>query len=175
MIDLLIIVLFFLIFGILGTFALGGILAAPWVPLWQKDIKRMLKLAEIKPGETLYDLGAGDGRIIIAAARNFGAKAVGYEIAFLPYLFGWVKILISGQKGKARLLCRNFFAADLSRADVICAFLTPRAMLKLKPKLEIEAKAGCRIISFAFAVPGWQPFLADKPNQKSATVYVYRR
>ncbi|OGY47387.1 MAG: hypothetical protein A3J65_03210 [Candidatus Buchananbacteria bacterium RIFCSPHIGHO2_02_FULL_45_11b] len=154
---------------------MGGVLAAPWVPLWQKDVKRMLKLAQIGPDETVYDLGAGDGRILLIAAKNFGAKAVGFEIAILPYLLGWVKILLSGQRGKAKLYCRNFFKADLSQADVICAFLTPRAMLKLKPKLEKEAKPGCRVISYAFKIPGWEPVLADKPDQKTAAVYVYRR
>jgi hypothetical protein len=79
------------IFLVLGTFALGGILAAPWVPLWQKDIRRMLKLANVKPGETVYDLGAGDGRIVIMAGKEFGAKAIGYEIAILPYLAARVK------------------------------------------------------------------------------------
>lgn len=175
MIDLLIFLVFFLIVGILGTFALGGLLAAPWVPLWKKDVKRMLKLAEIRPGELIYDLGAGDGRILLLAAKDFGARAVGFEIAFLPYLLGCFKILVSGQRGKIKLKCRNFFAEDLSQADVICAFLTIRAMLKLKPKLEKEAKPGCRILSYAFKIPGWEPILADKPNQKTATIYIYKR
>lgn len=160
---------------ILGTFALAGFLAAPWVPLWKTDIRRMLKLAEVKPGETVYDLGAGDGRIIIIAAQEFGARATGFEIAVLPYFLAYIKILIRGLKPKIDLKYRNFFRADLSKADVICAFLTPPAMKKLKPKLEKEAKPGCRIVSYAFSIPTWQPTKTDKPNKNKTVIYLYQR
>lgn len=175
-----IVLIFWLIFivflvVVLGTFALGGFLAAPWVPLWKNDIRRMLKLAEVKPKELVYDLGAGDGRIIIIAAEEFGAFAVGFEIAFLPYLLGCIRILLKGLPGKARLKYANFFKQDLSQADVICAFLTPQAMKKLKPKLEKETKFGCRIVSYAFSIPGWQPKKIDKPNQKTTAIYLYQR
>jgi len=160
---------------ILGTFALGGYLAAPWVPLWKKDVRRMLNLAELKPGETVYDLGAGDGRIIIMAASEFGAKAVGFEIAILPYFLAYIRILLRGLKLRVALKYRNFFKEDLSKADVICAFLTPQAMKKLKPKLEKEAKSGCRIVSYAFSIPGWQPIKTDKPSKNKAIIYLYQR
>src|SRR3989338_8816996 len=77
---------------ILGTFALAGLSAAPWVPLWKKDVIRMMRLANIKPGEVVYDLGAGDGRIIIIAVREFGAQSTGFEFAILPYILGYIKI-----------------------------------------------------------------------------------
>lgn len=167
--------LFFFIILILGTFALGGILAAPWVPLWNRDVKRLMDIAAVKKGEKLYDLGAGDGRIIILAAKEYGATAVGYEIATLPYFVGYIKILLLGLRGKARLKYRNFFHEDLSDADVICAFLTPAAMEKLKPKFEQETKPGCRIVSYAFHIPGWEPTKIDKPNKKTASIYLYQR
>jgi len=160
---------------ILGTFALAGLSAAPWVPLWKKDVIRMMRLANIKPGEVVYDLGAGDGRIIIIAVREFGAQSTGFEFAVLPYILGYIKILASGLRGKAKLKYANFFFQDFSQADVICAFLTPRAMEKLKPKLEKETKSGCRIVSYAFSIPGWTPTKIDKPNTKTTAVYLYQR
>lgn len=160
---------------ILGTFAYGGFSAAPWVPLWKKDIRRMMKLANVKPGETVYDLGAGDGRIIIIAAKEFGALATGFEIATLPYYLGCIKIRLKGLNSQVQLKYRNFFKQDLSSADVICSFLTPRAMRKLKPKLAKEAKPGCRIVSYAFSIPGWKPTIKDKPNKKTTSIFLYQR
>lgn len=167
----------FFIFFILifGSLALGGILAAPWVPLWKKDVKRMLKLAEIKPGDLVYDLGAGEGRIIMSAAKDYGAKAVGFEIACLPYLIGYIRIKISGLGKTVKLKMRNFFNEDLSRPDVICMFLTPMAMERLKPKLEKETKPGCKILSYAFKIPGWQPEKIDKSNDRETSIFLYRR
>jgi len=163
------------LFLMLGTFVLGGISAAPWVPLWRSDIRRMMKIAEVKPGEIVYDLGAGDGRIIIIAAAEFKAKATGFEIATLPYLLGYTKIILKGLRGKAKLKYANFFSQDLSKADVICMFLTPQAMKKLKPKLEKEIKPGCRIVSYAFSLPDWPPKVVDKPNSKKASIYLYQK
>ena len=164
-----------LVVVILGTFAYGGISAAPWVPVWQRDVERMSALAKIKPGEIVYDLGAGDGRIVITAAKQYGAQATGFEIAVLPFIIGYIRIQLAGVQKKARLRYRNFYNQDLSTADVIFAFLTPPAMEKLKPKFEKEIKSGCRIVSYAFAVPGWEPTTVDKPNQKTTAIYLYQR
>ena len=160
---------------VLGTFAWGGILAAPWIPVWKKDIKRLLDLAQIKPGETLYDLGAGDGRIVIMAAKEYNAIAVGYEIASLPYFLAYIKILVLGLRGKASFRYRNFFKADLSQADIIVTFLTPPAMEKLKPKFERELKPGARVVSYAFSIKGWEPKQKSKPNKKTTAIYFYQR
>jgi len=175
-----IILIFWIIFTlflllVLGTFALGGWLAAPWVPLWKKDIRRMMRIAKVKPGEIVYDLGAGDGRIVIIAAKEFDAQAIGFEIATLPYFLAYIKIWLKGLRSKIKLKYRNFFNEDLSRADVICVFLTPQAMKKLKPKFETETKPGCRIVSYAFSIPGWQPVETNKPNQKTTAIYLYQK
>lgn len=164
-----------LTFVVLGTFALGGILAAPWVPLWKRDVRRMLDLAQVKPGEILYDLGAGDGRIIITAAKEYQASATGFEIAVLPYFLAYIKIILLGLRGQARLKYRNFFKEDLSQADVICVFLTPPAMEKLKPKFDKELKTGARIVSYAFDIKGWTKTKIDKPKEKSTAIYLYQK
>jgi len=163
------------LFIIMGTLAYAGWSAAPWVPLWKKDIRRMMKVAEVKPGESVYDLGAGDGRIVIIAAEEFGASASGFEMAVLPYFLGYIRILLKGLKGRVKFKYSNFFRENLAAADVICVFLTPQAMKKLKTKFENETKPGCRIVSYAFSVPGWQPEKIDKPNQKTTAIYLYRR
>jgi len=162
------------IFLILGTFVIAGFSAAPWVPLWKKDIRRMLKLANVKPGEVVYDLGAGDGRIIIMASKEFGARSVGFEMAVLPYIIGYSRILLNRLGGKAKFAYKNFYKQSLADADVICTFLTPMAMKKLKPKFEKETKSGCRIVSYVFTVPGWQPSKISKEN-KRANIYLYNR
>lgn len=162
-----------IIFLLVGTLAYGGILAAPWVPLRKKDVKRALALARLKPGEALYDLGSGDGRIIIAAGKDFGAKAIGYEVAFLPYLYSYVKILIMGLYGRVGVKYKNFFKEDLSGADVVISFLLPRAMVALKEKYIRELKPGTRIVSCVWLIPGWIPELIDKPSKNDVKIYLY--
>ena len=169
------IIFFILIMIVLGTFALAGILAAPWVPLRKKDVRRMLRLAEVKPGEQVYDLGAGDGRILIIAAKEFGANSTGFEMSVLPYFVAYTKIKLLGLKSRIKLKYCDFYRQNLSQADVICTFLSSKAMEKLKTKIAREAKPGCRIVSYAFSIKGWQPKKTDKPDQKTATVYVYQR
>lgn len=160
---------------VLGSFAIGGHSAAPWLPLWRRDVRRMLTLARIQPGELLVDLGAGDGRIVVMAAEEFGAKAIGYEIAYLPYFYARFIIVVRNLRGKATVQCKNFFKVQLDQADIVCAFLTPDGMAKLKPKLEKEIKPGARVVSYAFPIPGWEPVVRDKPTEKQTAIYLYQR
>lgn len=160
---------------ILVTMAIGGILAAPWVPIKRKDVKRLLILGKIKPREVLLDLGCGDGRIIINASRHFGAQTIGYEIALLPYILCYFKILLYRQFHNVKLKFRNFYKQDFSKADIITAFLSPRAMEKLESKVLKELKPGARFISYVFKFPNWKPVLIDKPNPKDLAIYLYQR
>ena len=168
-------VFFLVLLVVLGTLAYGGISAAPWVPLWRGDVRRMLSIAGTKPGEEVYDLGAGDGRIVVIAASEFGAQATGFELAVLPYFLAQFIILLRGLRGRASMRYANFFNIHLGNADVICTFLTPGAMEKLKPKFEAELKPGSRVVSFAFHVPGWEPTKIDKPNKITTPIYLYER
>lgn len=162
-----------LIFLVLGTLAYAAIVAAPWMPLRRRDISRVLTLANIRSGEKLYDLGSGDGRIVIAAAKDFQAQSTGFEIAFLPFLYSFVKIKMLGMGKFARVHFKNFFRADLGNADVVITFLMPKAMKKLKQKFETELKPGTRVITCAWSIPGWKPDLVDKPNSQEISMYVY--
>lgn len=164
-----------LLFLLLFTYALGGWSSAPWLPIWQKDVQRMLDLADIKPNDKVYDLGAGDGRLLIAAAQNYQATAVGWEISILPYLIGWFKIRILGLNSKVKLKYGNFFKADISQADIICLFLTPDGLNKLQPKLEKEVKSGTKILSYSFKFKDWEPKEISKPDKNKISVYLYQR
>lgn len=158
---------------IFGTAALAGVKAAPYVPTRQKDIKRMFELAEIKPGETVFDLGAGDGRLVLAAIKNYQAKAVGFEMSVLPYLVSRLRVYFSRLNDRAKILYKDFYLADFSQAEVIVCFLTPMAMSKLKPKFERELKSGARIVSYAFQIKGWEASKISKPSPKDTSIYLY--
>lgn len=160
---------------VLWTLAWGGISAAPWLPTRRRDFQRLLDLAELKPGEKVYDLGAGDGRVLLAAIRAYSITAVGYEISILQYVVGYVKILLSGKYKQVKLIYGSLYRADLSTADVIILFLTPRGLAKLAPKLTAELRPGVRILTYVFPLPNWQPELVDKPNSKTVPIYRYRR
>lgn len=157
-----------------GSAAWAGYRAAPYVPTRQHDVERMLRLAELKAGELVYDLGAGDGRFVLTAARRYKAKAVGYEISLLPYLVGLWRIRRSKQGALAAMRFQDFFRHDLSAADVIVCFLTPGAMAKLGPKLKRELKPGTRVVSFAFPIRDWTPVLKDKPEPRTMAVWLYQ-
>lgn len=170
---ILLIIWIIVILMILGTLAYGGILAAPFVPMWKKDVRRALKLAEIKPGEKLYDLGSGDGRFIIEATRQYGADSTGFEVALLPYIYSYVKIILIGLNGKTRVKMRNFYEYNLQDADIVTAFLSTRAMTKLKDKFEKELKPGARVISLVFGISGWKANIIDRPTSKDLPIYSY--
>lgn len=155
--------------------AYGAIVAAPWMPLRRKDASRALKLAGVKRGDVVYDLGSGDGRIIIAAARECGATSVGYEIAFLPYIVSYAKILSGGLRKRVRVKLRDFYHCDLSGADVIITFLLPKAMRRLKEKFERELKPGTRVVTCAWSIPGWKPDIVDKPSLSEISIFVYTK
>lgn len=153
--------------------AYAGIIGAPPVPTPRKVVRKMLELAEIKQGEILYDLGAGDGRIIIMAAKDHKAQAFGFELSPLSFLLAQIKILLSGTSGGAKLICRNFYNQNLSSASVITCFLRPKPMEKLKEKFECELKSGARIVSYAFCIPGWKPEKIAKVDGKTSPIYLY--
>ena len=135
-------------------FALTIFLGAPYVPAPYPKVKEMLNLANPEPGEILYDLGSGDGQIIIEAAQNYGVKAIGVEInPFLVY-FSRKKIRKIGMEGKIKVCFGNIFKKDISDANVIIIYLTQLANNRLEKKLLSELKPGTRIISLSFVIIG---------------------
>jgi cyclopropane fatty-acyl-phospholipid synthase-like methyltransferase len=130
-------------------------LDVPFVPTPKPIVRRMLGLAEVKPGERLIDLGAGDGRIVIAAAREFGANALGVELH--PERFAIIRNSAASLKPNLQAVRQNFFTADLSNADIVTMYLLPSVNEALRKKLERELHSGARVVSHDFSIPEWTP------------------
>jgi precorrin-6B methylase 2 len=128
-----------------------------WAPSSRKAIRSMLSLAGLKPGELLYDLGCGDGRILVAAARDFQARAVGIELDPLRYAWCWLRIRLLGLSEQVKLIRGNLFTVDTSQADVVVVYLLPGALKKLESKLLRELSPGTRVVSNTFIFPGMVP------------------
>ena len=142
----------------------------PWVPTREKRIRKALQLAKLQPGETLYDLGAGDGRVLLIAAREFGASAVGIEIGPVQCALGWLRIWFSGSRHKVRIRCANYYKSDVSNADVIFVYATSSQTSRLLPLLERQLRPGARVVSIAADFPDWQPKLVDR----ELLIFVYQ-
>ncbi len=138
-----------IVISIYWTRIVGG----PWVPSSMQVIYRMLDMADVGPDDTVYDLGCGDGRILVAAAKRYHARAVGIEIDPIRYL--WCQLLISvlGLRKQVQIIFGNLFNTDLSEADVVVCYLMPDALSKLENKLKTELKPGKRIVSNKFSFP----------------------
>ncbi|NQU77962.1 50S ribosomal protein L11 methyltransferase [Candidatus Falkowbacteria bacterium] len=154
--------------------SIASISAAPYVPLFKRDVRRMLEIAQVNSNDIVYDLGSGDGRMLVMAARKFEAsECVGFEISFLPYLISKIKILLLGHNKKIKVIPKNLYTQNLKQATVITCFLLPHALKKLGPKFATELKPGTRIVSYAFRIPGLKRLKKDKPNPKSTAIHLY--
>lgn len=171
--DLVLSIVVICLFLVFLSAAIAGMKAAPYVPTFQRDVRRMLKIAGVRPHELVVDLGAGDGRFLITAAREFQADCLGYELSVLPFLIAQLRVWLSGVRGNVRIMLSDFFHADLSTAHVITCFLTPMAMKKLEPKFLTELRPGTRIVSYAFKLPTLEPTLVDRSEPKSGPVFLY--
>jgi len=144
-------------------------------------VRQMLILAELKPGETFYDLGAGDGRTVIMAAKDFGAKAVGVELREDLAKKALNSIYELGLDRRVEILQDDIFKVDLKLADVVFLYLTTSANEKIKPKLESELRSGTRVVSHDYEILGWKPSKIDnfcenpRLGYPSHTIYVYKR
>ena len=141
----------------------------PPVPTKPERIRKALKLANLQPNETLYDLGAGDGRVLLIAVRDFGAKAVGIEIGPIQCALIWLRAVASGFGSKIQIRWGNFYKANLKDADVVFVYATSKEVVKLAPHLESQLKRGARVVSISADFPEWEPQEFD--NQKLIFVY----
>ena len=157
-----------------GTAMLAGVSAAPWLPTKGKDVGRFLSLVKLKPSDLLYDLGCGDARLLIAAAKQYGAKGVGYEISLLHYLWSWLRVLMSGSRKRVTIKYQSFYQADFGPANAVVCFLTPKAMKKLQPKIMAEMHPGSRFVTYCFSLPGKEATEISRPTNKSIPIYLYR-
>jgi predicted RNA methylase len=154
---------------------------APFVPSPIPVIQRMLQLAELEPGEVLFDLGAGDGRTVIMAAKTFGARAVGVELREDLAKKALSTIHDNGLADRVTIVNGDLFSVNLTSADVVFLYLTTSANEKVRPKLESELKKGVRVVSHDYEIVGWKPVkvenFCENPQlgYPSHTLYLYRK
>jgi cyclopropane fatty-acyl-phospholipid synthase-like methyltransferase len=146
---------------------------APFVQTPLEVAKKMLDLSQVKPGEVLYDLGCGDGRLIILAAKDIGAKSTGIELREDLVERARTEIKRLDLEDKVKVIQGNFFDVNISDANVITLYLTSSANERLRPKLEAELKPGARVVSHDFKVPGWKP-VGVYDELLGHTIYTYR-
>lgn len=137
--------------------AWSGIFGAPWLPTPKKRVRSMLKFAEVNSSDILYDLGSGDGRIIIMAGKEFGATAIGIEVDPLRLL--WSRLSIRRHKlgQKVRAIRANFFNVSVEDATVVTLYQGHEINKKIRDKLASELKKGARVVSYRFILDGWTP------------------
>lgn len=154
---------------------------APYYPTPPPIVERMLTVGELKPGELHYDLGSGDGRVVIMAAQKFGARSVGFEIDDKLVAQSRGEITRLGLENVASILQQDLMTADFSKPDLITVYLLPGSNRKLLPLLEKQVKPGARIVSHDFAFQEWKPEKTVSLDMDIElfglmhTVYLYRR
>jgi SAM-dependent methyltransferase len=132
-------------------------LDVPYVPTSEEAVKAMLKLADVKKSDVVYDLGCGDGRIVIAAAKEYGAHGVGVDINPERIQEGEANAKKAGVENLVRFEENDLFKADIHEATVVTLFLLNSVNLKLRPKLLKDLKPGTRIVSNTFDMGDWKP------------------
>ena len=149
---------------------------APYVASPQQIVDRMLELADLKPGETVYDLGSGDGRVLITAVQRYRAKAVGIEISESLVKSTTERIRMLGLENDARVIQGDLLKVDLSPANVVTIYLATDSNEILRPNLEKYLKPGTRVVSHDYVVPGWKPKFVDKdlPEARGHVIYLYQ-
>jgi SAM-dependent methyltransferase len=147
---------------------------APNVGSPEQAIDRMLEIAKLKPGETLYDLGCGDGRILIAAAKQYKVKAVGIEISSRLARIAAANVEGEGLSKRVKVIHGDFMRAELSEANVVTLYLATTANDTLRPNLEHYLKPNTRVVSYDYPVAGWKPIdTAVSEGHHGATHMIY--
>lgn len=149
---------------------------APYVNSPEHAIDRMLQLAALKDGETLYDLGCGDGRILIAAASRYKIKGVGIEISEHLAKTAAEKVKKAGLQNQVKIIHADFMKTDLSDANVVTLYLATTANDLLRPKLERYLKPSTRVVSYDYPIPGWKAIetSATEGRNSQHTIYLYQ-
>ena len=152
---------------------------APYYPTPETIVQKMLQLGGLKAGEKMFDLGSGDGRIVIMAAEKFHANAVGIELDKELYKESTDKIQSLRLQKTARIINGDILQQDYSSADLITVYLLPMSNDKVRPILDKQLRKGTRIVAHDFEFKDWKPekveSIEDDGEGRSHTLYLYRR
>jgi ubiquinone/menaquinone biosynthesis C-methylase UbiE len=129
----------------------------PYVPTPMDIAQKILELAKVRSDDVVYDLGSGDGRIVILAAQKFGARAVGVELNSDLYEASSKRVRDLGLQNRVEIMHENMFDVNIRHATVVTLYLLTKVNERLRPELERQLRSGTRIVSHEFQVPGWQP------------------
>jgi cyclopropane fatty-acyl-phospholipid synthase-like methyltransferase len=144
--------------ALLGGCSTPGVkLDVPYVSTPDSVVAEMLRLAAVRPGDMVYDLGCGDGRIVIAAAKDFGARGVGIDIDPARIAEANAAARRAGVSPRVRFTVQDLFQTDFSEASVVALYLYPEMNAKLLPKFLAELRPGTRIVSHQFGMGDWRP------------------
>lgn len=149
---------------------------APVYPTPETVVDQMLTMAQVRPGEMVYDLGCGDGRIVIAAAQKFKARAVGIEIRRDIYEKTAATVASLGLSDQVKIVHGNALKYDLTPADVVTLYLLTSSNERLKPILLKDLKPSARVVSHDFEIRGWKPAAVNKMlvGGRPHMIYLYR-
>jgi 16S rRNA A1518/A1519 N6-dimethyltransferase RsmA/KsgA/DIM1 with predicted DNA glycosylase/AP lyase activity len=152
---------------------------APYYPTPETIVEKMLEVGALKPGEKMFDLGSGDGRVVVMAAQKFKADATGIELDQDLWKQSMEKIKRLGLEKQARIINGDIMKQDYSRADLLTVYLLPSSNDKVRPLLEKQLKKGTRIVAHDFEFSGWTAekveHIEDDGEGRSHTIYLYRR
>jgi protein-L-isoaspartate O-methyltransferase len=150
----------------------------PFVPTPMLVVQKMLEVAKVQPDDVVYDLGSGDGRIVIMATQKFGAHAVGVELNSGLYEKSSQRIRELGLQDRAQIIHENMFEVNVRHATVVTLYLLTAVNERLRPMLERQLRSGARIVSHDFQVPGWQPAQTvevTSENGVTSKIFLYIR
>ena len=164
MVPIIFIFIIIISFSILWPLIIG----AAYSPSSKAVVRKMLKIAKVNSNDVVYDLGSGDGRIILEAAKSYNARAVGVEADPLRVI--WSKILVKARgQNRIQIIWGNFFHQNISDATVVTLFLWQKTNEKLKGKLLQELRPGSRVVSYIWKFKGWKPIKVDTKER----IYLY--
>lgn len=144
----------------------------PFVPTPMKAVHKVLKAADIKKNDKIYDIGAGDGRFIHFAKNDYGANSIGFELDPFVYFIAKMRQWFWGWKGK--MIRGNFLKHSIKDADVILCYMLPRTLAKFQKKFDKELKKGTKVVSYAFHIGTWTPYKRIPKRGKISQIFIYK-
>ncbi len=160
------------IFFLIISFWINIFKEAPFSPTPFPAVHKVLKHANIKKGDKIYDIGAGDGRFLHFASKNYGAKTTGFEMN--PFIYFLAKLKQFFLKWEGKIIYGNFLQQNFKDADIIICYLLPKTFQKYEKFFKKELKTGTKIISYAFKINNWTPKKIVPKENKISKIYIYK-